>query len=134
MFPGVYLHCDWLLLLLCIGIRLSSIEILILIRHDVGKIRCCTHLTHSVEEIGFCIIAIVLLPRDLRLHNGAYTKNTVILLSEHTTLFVDGVHHVLVSFEGFIRFTCRKECLAPFLVSSETQRLEIPAEELDKAL
>jgi hypothetical protein len=48
--------------------------------------------------------------------------------------FVDGVHHVLVRFQGFIGFACQKKCLAPFLVCSEVQGLEIPAEELDKAL
>jgi hypothetical protein len=48
--------------------------------------------------------------------------------------FVDGIHHVLVRFQGFIGFACQKECLAAFLVCSEAQGLEIPAEELDKAL
>jgi hypothetical protein len=47
--------------------------------------------------------------------------------------FVDSIHHVFVCFQGFSRFACRKKCLAPFLVCSEAQGLEIPAEELDKA-
>ncbi|KAG1814287.1 uncharacterized protein BJ212DRAFT_1362651 [Suillus subaureus] len=55
------------------------------------KIRCCTHSMHFVEKIRFCIIAILLLPRDLCLHNDqyAYAKNTVMLLSECTTLFLE---------------------------------------------
>jgi hypothetical protein len=48
--------------------------------------------------------------------------------------FVDGFHHVLVCFEGFIRFACRKECLAAFLMCGEEQGVEIPAEELEKVL
>jgi hypothetical protein len=47
---------------------------------------------------------------------------------------IDGVHHVFVCFEGFVEFTCRKQCLAPSLVCGQQQGLEIPAEELDKAL
>jgi hypothetical protein len=47
---------------------------------------------------------------------------------------VNGVHHVFVCSKGFIKFTCRKECLASFLMGSETQGFEIPAEELDVAL
>jgi hypothetical protein len=70
-------------------------------------------LMHSAEEIGFRIIAILLLRQNLR------AKNTVILLrlGERTTLFlefvgpidagglgrfVEGVHHGFVCFEGFI--------------------------------
>jgi hypothetical protein len=48
--------------------------------------------------------------------------------------FVNGIQHVSECLKGFIGFTCRKECLAPFLVCSEAQGLEIPAKELDKAL
>jgi hypothetical protein len=47
--------------------------------------------------------------------------------------FVHGVHHALECFKGFIRFTCGKECLAPFLVCSKIHKFKIPAEELDKA-
>jgi hypothetical protein len=39
-----------------------------------------------------------------------------------------------VCFQGFVGFACQKECLAAFLVCSEAQGLEIPAEELDKSL
>jgi hypothetical protein len=48
--------------------------------------------------------------------------------------FVDGIHHVFVCFEGFNRFPCRKECLAPFLMCSKQQGLEIPAKELTEVL
>jgi hypothetical protein len=37
-------------------------------------------------------------------------------------------------FEGFIRFACREESLATFLVRREQQGLKVPAEELDKVL
>jgi hypothetical protein len=37
-------------------------------------------------------------------------------------------------FEGFVGFACREESLAPLLVCREQQGLEIPAEELDKAV
>jgi len=94
-----------------------------------------------MEEIGFCIITILILPGDLR------AENTVIMRSERTTFllefirpikaaglrgFVDDIHHVLVCLEGFVRFTCREECLAPFLVCCKTQRLKVPAEEHDE--
>jgi hypothetical protein len=72
-------------------------------------------LMHSMEEIGFCIITILVLPGDLR------AKNTVIMRSERTTSFFEFVgpieaaglrslvkclHHVFVCFEGFIGFAC----------------------------
>jgi hypothetical protein len=70
---------------------------------------------HFVEEIGFRIVAIVILPGNL------YAKNTVIMRSERATSFFEFVgpieaaglrsfvkclHHVFVCFEGFIGFTC----------------------------
>jgi hypothetical protein len=97
-------------------------------------------LVYSVE-VGFCITAILILPGDLRTENTVRSERTTLLLKFIGPIdaaglhsFVDGVHHVLVCFQGFIVFTCRKKCLTSFLVCSETQGLEVPAEEHGQVL